>query len=182
MVINCTGKNMPRNQDKKHFELDFKSTVRFDVCKEDKFSGHTSILLDYNDFNFTDTGVILRTPFFNKCKCEARSACNDLPKWGSVILVFSLVPSNYGFYSSSTNLTISSEPVQKKQIAAIESQKWSSESEFNLRLIDNRNNDPYTVGRFTVQKLSDVSHKPVIDETKYPFEKYIKLIFPFRNV
>ena len=82
MIITCTGKNMPKNEDKKHFELDFKSTVRFDVCKEDSFSGHTSILLDHNDFNFTDTGVTLKTPFFNKCKCEARSSCNNLSQWG----------------------------------------------------------------------------------------------------
>lgn len=91
MTLNCTGKNIPRHGTENDYVVVFNYAQRGDrgnKCTGNKSNAcrsHTQITLSPGEFNFTESSVILRTPFFNVCtKCNK----NDLNKPGYRIVYF----------------------------------------------------------------------------------------------
>ena len=92
MTLNCTGKNIPRHGTENDYVVVFNYAQRGDrgnACykysKSNACRSHTQITLSLGEFNFTESSVILRTPFFNVCtKCNK----NDLSKPGYRIVYF----------------------------------------------------------------------------------------------
>ena len=69
MTLNCTGKNIPRHGTENDYVVVFNYAQRGDrgnLCKPKACRSHTQITLSPGEFNFTESSVILRTPFFNK--------------------------------------------------------------------------------------------------------------------
>ena len=81
MVLNCTGKNIPRPGTENDYIVVFNYARRGErgTCKPDDCSSHTQLTLADGEFNFTESAITLRTPFFNVCtKCNK----NKLSKAG----------------------------------------------------------------------------------------------------